>query len=473
VLTQGTQAGATDLTYKCVGVTNDLAGKVANGLVWNGSAFVTNYVSYSTAGFLGYIQNLVSFTGTVVTQQPELGASINYTDPDGNATPQGSSVNRTWNASVSLPANLVSDAVHYLNIQNVYLRKSTFGIAGVGTTPASISSPIADQTVPLVAGQTITAPVTGSFALSGPVNSYATYTPGTAHVELQIDPNSATTGKHIANVNVNGTSIGTDFFVYALRFNCSPEGTAPNVGFDQISAAGGPTTTTLAPTTTTTLAPTTTTTQPATTTTTLAPTTTTTQPATTTTTLAPTTTTTQPATTTTTLAPTTTTTQPVTTTTTTQPVTTTTTLAPTTTTTKPATTTTTTLAPTTTTTKPATTTTTTVPGEHTVSVTVGGAGYSNSGPVTSGSFVVTPGTFVGGSGTLAGTKGGSATVSISVQKFLTWGFGTVTVFDPGAGLSPITGYVLFGAAPGKTTVGYGFSFVNGVFHSYTVTVTIT
>ena len=411
VVTQGSQAGATPLQYQCVGVTNDVAAKVANGGSYqfvNGQiVWVINYVSYSTAGFLAYVQGLVGGFGGVVTQKPILTADVSNTDANGIYA-QGTTVTRHFSASVSLPSDLVSDAATYLGLSSIALRHSTFSIAGAGTTPASITSPIADQTVPLVAGQTITAPVSGPFQLTGPTG-FATYTPGQAHVELLVDPVAYPngTGKHIASIYYNGIYIGTDFYVIGLRFDCNPYQGTPTVGFDQIT--GGATTTTTQPATTTT------TTQPATTTTT--------QPATTTTTVPDTTTTTQPATTTTTLPG-------------------------------------------------STTTTTTVPGTHSISVTVGGAGYTNSGPVTSGSFIVTPGTFVGGAGTLAGTHGGSATVSISIQKFLVWGFGTVTVTDPGAGLAPVTGYVLFGAAPSNTTTAYGFSFAGGVFRSYTITVTI-
>ena len=111
---------------------------------------------------------------------------------------------------------------------------------------------------------------------------------------------------------------------------------------------------------------------------------------------------------------------------------------------------------------------------HSVKVTVAGANYTNTGPLTSGAFNISPGNSASGSGTLLGKSGsGVATVSLSVQKFLIWGFGTVTVSDPGSGLPPVTGYVVFGPAPGKTTVGYGFSFVGGVFKSYTITVTVT
>ncbi len=442
-VTQGGPAGALTMQYQCTGVTNDYSASVQTGVTFVlGQGFVPVYTKYSTAGFLGYVQTLIGSLGTV-TQQPVLDANVGTTDANDNAqVQQGSSVTRNFSASVSLPANLVSDASTYLGLTSVYLNNSTFSVTATGATPGTVTSPITNQTVPLTAGSSISAPISGNFTMTGNPGTFAVYEPGTAHVELQTDPNL--TGKHISSVYVQGNYIGTNFTVYALRFNCTPLGGTPIIGDNQITGNGSTTTTTVAPTTTTTtLAPTTTTTTlaPTTTTTTLAPTTTTTTlaPTTTTTTLAPTTTTTTlaPTTTTTTLAPTTTTTIAGTTTTTTTP-----------------------------------TTTTTLPGQHTLSVTVAGAGYTNSGPVTSGAFVVKPGTAVGGAGTIAGTKGGSATVAISVQNFLVWGFGTVTVSDPGAGLSPITGYVLFGPTPSKTTVAYGFSYSNGVFHSYTITLTI-
>ncbi len=789
-------AGATSLEYQCTGVTNDVAGKVANGLVWNGSAFVTNYVSYTTAGFLNYIQGLVSPFGGVVTQQPILDSDVSSSDTPGTY-PQGTAVTKDFTASVSLPSNLVTDASHYLGISTVWLSNSSLSVAGSGTTPTSITGPIANQYVPLVAGQTISTAFSGSFSLTGAAGSFATYSPGTGHVELLVDPVAYPNGKgkHISNINYNGSNISTDFYVIGLRFNCSPYGGTPIVTYDQIASAAT-TTTTAPPTTTTTVPPTTTTTTtvpptttttttvpptttttttvpptttttttvpPTTTTTTVPPTTTTTTtvPPTTTTTIPPTTTTTTtvpptttttttvpptttttttvpptttttttvaPTTTTTTVPPTTTTTLPpvqylaghiyvcdqgtptttevpggtlaatgpstiaaqanplaatsvnagaytmsatapagyqfvicggtatvntpttateavnvpsggtgtgtfylspyqtiaghiylcdadgnptttevtggtlaatgpstiaaqanplaatsvnagdftmtatapdgyqfvtcggtatvntattateavnvpsggsgtgtfylnvlppptttttttvpptttttttvppttttttvpptTTTTTTVPPTTTTTTVPPTTTTTTtvpptttttttipptttttttlaPTTTTTTTLAPTTTTTTRPSTTTTTIPAGHTIKVTVSGAGYSNTGAVTSGSFIVSPGKSVVGAGTIAGLHGGSASISISVQNFLVWGFGTITVSDPGASLTPITGYVLFGPVPGKTTTAYAAVFSNGVFKSYTITVTIT
>jgi len=106
-------------------------------------------------------------------------------------------------------------------------------------------------------------------------------------------------------------------------------------------------------------------------------------------------------------------------------------------------------------------------------VSVGGSyNYSNTGGVTSGSFSVGA-SGVGGGGTIPGVSGGSATVSVNVQQFLFWTFGTVTVADPGAGLPYLTGYVLFGPAPSSHVTAFGFSFDNFQFKTYTINVNIT
>jgi hypothetical protein len=104
---------------------------------------------------------------------------------------------------------------------------------------------------------------------------------------------------------------------------------------------------------------------------------------------------------------------------------------------------------------------------------VSGLGYTNSGALTSGNFVVKPGTSVTGGGTLPGKNGGSATVSVSVSNFFFWGFGSVTVSDPGAGLPTTTGYVFFGPSPSRAISAPGFSFTNGAFKSFTVGLKIT
>ena len=101
-------------------------------------------------------------------------------------------------------------------------------------------------------------------------------------------------------------------------------------------------------------------------------------------------------------------------------------------------------------------------------VSVGGYGYSNSGALTSGNFNVRPGISVTGGGTMPGKNGGTATVSVSVNQILFWGFGTVTVSDPGAALPQSTGYVLFGPSPSNSVTGSGFSFANNQFKSFTV-----
>src|ERR1700712_1247091 len=124
-VTQGTQVGASVLTYKCVGATNDKAATV-NGFT---------AVNYSTAGFLNYVQSLVGPFGGVVTTQPELAASIGTTDtPDGQNATVGSTVTRNFAASVGLPDNLISDAKTYLGISQVYLRNSNISVTGTGVS---------------------------------------------------------------------------------------------------------------------------------------------------------------------------------------------------------------------------------------------------------------------------------------------------------------------------------------------------
>jgi hypothetical protein len=104
---------------------------------------------------------------------------------------------------------------------------------------------------------------------------------------------------------------------------------------------------------------------------------------------------------------------------------------------------------------------------------VSGYGYTNSGTLTSGDLTVRPGVSVTGSGTLPGKNGGSATVSVNVNNFLFWSFGTVTVSDPGAGLPATTGYIFFAPPPSRNVSGAGFTFANGSFKSYTVSLRIT
>jgi hypothetical protein len=105
-------------------------------------------------------------------------------------------------------------------------------------------------------------------------------------------------------------------------------------------------------------------------------------------------------------------------------------------------------------------------------ITVSGLGYANAGALTTGNFVVKSGSTTGG-GTLPGVNGGSATVSVSVNQFLFWSFGTVTVSDPGAGLPSTTGYVLFGPLPSRNVAGSGFTVVNGAVKNYTISLRIT
>jgi hypothetical protein len=57
---------------------------------------------------------------------------------------------------------------------------------------------------------------------------------------------------------------------------------------------------------------------------------------------------------------------------------------------------------------------------------------------------------------------------VSVNNFLWWGFGTVTVSDPGAALPSSTGYVFFGPQPSNNVNGTGFSFENFQFKTFNV-----
>jgi hypothetical protein len=421
MLSQGAPAGAESVQYTCAGTTNDLAVKwwqPSYGLTWNGSAFVKAYRNYSTGAFmslLGQTINAVSPGSFIVN--PVLAGDVSITAP--STVAPGGLVNPTLTASITLPDNLVSDAQHYLGLSSVLLQNSTIALNGTQASPATITSGIPNQTVPLVAGTTLQATATGPMTATGSSGLMA-FSPGKAHVELIIDPALYPSGKYITNITFNGVNISTDFYVYGLRFDCTPS--PVNLAYTTID--GGVTTTT-APSTTTT-APTSTTTSTSTTTTSTS----------TTTTTAPTTTTSTSTTTTT--APTTTTSTS-----------------------------------TTTTTAPSTTTTTVPSGDADIAtITVSGYGYANAGSLTSGNFVVKAGSTTGG-GTLPGVNGGSATVSVNVNQFLFWGFGTVTVSDPGAGLPSTTGYVLFGPAPSRNVSGSGFTFVNGAVKSYTVSLRIT
>jgi hypothetical protein len=424
-LSNGTPAGAESIQYTCTGVNNDTAVKwwqASYGYVWNGSAFVKAYKNYSTGTFmslLGQTINSVSPGSFVV--QPVISADVSISAP--STVAPGGSVSPSLNANLTLPDNLVVDAQKYLGVSSLLLRNSTISLGATNASPATVTGPIADRVVPLVSGTTLSASVSGPMTATGANNTFMAFSPGTAHVELLLDPAAYPNGKYITNINFNGLNITTDFYVYGLRFNCVPS--AATLAYTTIQ--GGATTTTAGPTTTT-AGPTTTTAGP--TTTTAGPTTTTAAPTTTTTS---TTTTTEGPTTTTTAGPTTTT-----------------------------------AGPTTTTAAPTTTTTIPTGGADSATVTVSGYHYTNSGTLTSGNFTVKPGVSTTGSGTLTGTNGGSATVSVSVTRILFWGFGTVTVSDPGASLPATTGYVLFGPAPSANISAPGFSFTNGVFKSFTV-----
>ena len=286
-LAQGAPAGADSVEYVCTGVTNDVAVKwwqASYGYVWNGSAFVKAYKNYSTGSFmslLGQTINGIQPGGFIVN--PSLDSDVSITAPTSVA--KNGTVTPTLNATLTLPDNLVNDAKNYLKVDHVVLKNSTIGLNATQTTPSGITSPIPNQNIPLVSGTNLTATATGPLTASG--TGLILYTPGIAHVELLIDTAQYPNGKYITSITFSGTTISTDFYVYGLRFNCTPQIGA--MAFTEIT--GGTTTTTTASTPPTTAGPTTTT--EAHTTTTAAPTTTTEAPTTTsaaTTTAKPTTT---------------------------------------------------------------------------------------------------------------------------------------------------------------------------------------
>jgi hypothetical protein len=87
-------------------------------------------------------------------------------------------------------------------------------------------------------------------------------------------------------------------------------------------------------------------------------------------------------------------------------------------------------------------------------------------------------TSVTGSGSLPGTQGSTATVKVSVQRFLWWTFGTLTVNDSAAGLKNLQAPILFGSVPrpangSVTLTGNWFGLKNNAFVNYTIRVTVT
>jgi len=121
------------------------------------------------------------------------------------------------------------------------------------------------------------------------------------------------------------------------------------------------------------------------------------------------------------------------------------------------------------------------PGVDTANVRIsGGYGYQNSGNVSGGGFyVATDGAgiaSIGGFGTLPGTNGGTASVSVSVNRFLWWSFGSITVNDPSAGINQVTAPLLFAPTPAgnKTaaSVSAGWFSFDGGFKSYTIDLTV-
>jgi hypothetical protein len=250
---------SSSVLYTCTGRTDDQAA----------------YTGAPGTNVLSSAQVLALLASTIPNFQanPTLVVNVDATVPA--SAPVGTPYGTQFDFSAVLPAELVSGA-QTLGLSSVTATNATFTIGVIGGTPTTLSSFVASQPVPLVAGASISQPVSGFVIGSAPV---VTYQPGTVTLGLALD------------VNVFLTRIET------LSVICSP---SPAV-LATTTIGGGPTTTTTVPTTTTsTEAPTT-----STTTTTVAPTTSTTTTvaptSTTSTTVAPT------STTTTTVAPTTTT----------------------------------------------------------------------------------------------------------------------------------------------------------------------
>jgi len=117
-----------------------------------------------------------------------------------------------------------------------------------------------------------------------------------------------------------------------------------------------------------------------------------------------------------------------------------------------------------------------------VSVSISGFGYTNSGGVSGPGYTISSGpngvNSVTGSGSLPGKVSGTATVNVSITKYLYWGFGQISVSDPTAGIN-LTGYAVFGPAPAKfgnssTVTGSWFVYLpNRGWVSYAITATVT
>jgi hypothetical protein len=83
---------------------------------------------------------------------------------------------------------------------------------------------------------------------------------------------------------------------------------------------------------------------------------------------------------------------------------------------------------------------------------------------------------INGFGTFPGKNGGTASVAVSVNRFLWWSFGNINVNDPGAGINSVQAPLIFAPVPAgsktaaKVSAGW-FTFDNG-FKSYTIDLTV-
>jgi hypothetical protein len=110
----------------------------------------------------------------------------------------------------------------------------------------------------------------------------------------------------------------------------------------------------------------------------------------------------------------------------------------------------------------------------------GGYAYQNSSAVSGSGFSVVKDAqgiaSINGFGTFPGKNGGTASVSVSVNRFLWWSFGNVSVNDPGAGIRSLQAPLIFAASPTGTKaaakVGASWFTFDGGVKNYTIDLTV-